>query len=114
MRPSIPRGRTPAPPALPSGSPPPAPGFRRSIALAAQRSALPWLAGLLIPCFAPSLVACKGDEPPPRPKVSEHRPEVRRPIDKTPLPPLAANRGGATGKPLWGTSFGGLGIDAPR
>src|SRR5437763_16549964 len=63
-------------------------------------------------CLAP--LACKHDEPPPPPKVSEHRPEVKRTIDRTPLPPLATNRSGATGKPLWGTSFGGLGIDAPR
>src|SRR5438552_2468947 len=64
-------------------------------------------------CLTASL-ACKHDEPPPAPKVSERRPEVKRPIDRTPLPPLAASRAGATGKPLWGTSFGGLGIDAPR
>src|SRR5262249_31951178 len=49
------------------------------------------------------------DRKPPPP----HR-DVVRPIDKTPLPPLAANRGGATGKPIWALGFGGLGIDAPR
>jgi hypothetical protein len=31
-----------------------------------------------------------------------------------PLPPLAADPGGATGKPRWVASFGGSGLDAPR
>src|SRR5262245_50203402 len=66
------------------------------------------LAGLL------TLVAgCKRDTdatPPPAPK-----PQVKKPVDKTPLPPLAADRGStATGAPLWATGFGGVGIDAPR
>src|SRR5688572_29104148 len=30
------------------------------------------------------------------------------------LPPLAADPGGATGKPVWQAGFGGLGIDSPR
>ncbi|MDB4955046.1 MAG: putative secreted protein [Myxococcales bacterium] len=38
----------------------------------------------------------------------------KKPVPTTPLPPLAADRGGATGKPVWATGFGGLGIDAPR
>lgn len=61
------------------------------------------------------LSGCKRDEAPPAPdRKPEPRREVKRPIDKTPLPPLARDRGGATGKPLWTTGFGGLGIDAPR
>jgi hypothetical protein len=30
------------------------------------------------------------------------------------LPPLAADPGGATGKPVWQSAFGGFGIDSPR
>lgn len=41
-------------------------------------------------------------------------PQVKKPIDTTPLPPLAADPGGATGKAVWATGFGGLGIDSPR
>jgi hypothetical protein len=40
--------------------------------------------------------------------------QVKKPVDKTPLPPLAADPGGATGKAVWATGFGGLGIDSPR
>src|SRR6266568_1815028 len=64
---------------------------------------------------ATAVTGCDRDTPrepavkPPAP----HR-DVVRPIDKTPLPPLATNRGGATGKPIWALGFGGLGIDAPR
>jgi hypothetical protein len=39
---------------------------------------------------------------------------VKKPVPNTPLPPLAADPGGATGKPVWATGFGGLGIDSPR
>jgi hypothetical protein len=41
-------------------------------------------------------------------------PQVKKPVDTKPLPPLAADPGGATGKPVWAAAFGGLGIDAPR
>lgn len=60
------------------------------------------------------LAACsKADETPKQaakvpPKV------VKKPVDKTPLPPLAADAGGATGKPIWSTGFGGLGLDILR
>src|ERR1043165_8157843 len=59
------------------------------------------------------VLGCKREEPPPE-KKPERRPDVRRTIDRTPLPPLASSPRGATGKPIWGTSFGGLGIDSPR
>ncbi|MGE0868796.1 MAG: hypothetical protein AB7P03_09545 [Kofleriaceae bacterium] len=41
-------------------------------------------------------------------------PQAKKPVDRTPLPPLAADPGGATGKPIWAVGFGGLGIDSPR
>jgi hypothetical protein len=41
-------------------------------------------------------------------------PVVKKPVENKPLPQLAADPGGATGKPVWVAAFGGLGIDAPR
>jgi hypothetical protein len=38
----------------------------------------------------------------------------KKPVPKTELPPLAADPGGATGKPIWQSAFGGLGIDSTR
>src|SRR5262245_37205702 len=35
-------------------------------------------------------------------------------VENKALPALAADPGGATGKPVWQTGFGGLGIDSPR
>jgi hypothetical protein len=72
--------------------------------------------------IAVSLVAAcstkKKEEPAhTEPKVTDEvkaPPVVKKPAVTKPLPPLAADPGGATGKPLWATSFGGLGIDAPR
>jgi hypothetical protein len=52
--------------------------------------------------------------PPADPKVTEPAPQVKKPVDTKPLPPLVADPGGATGKPLQAASFGGLGIDAAR
>ena len=49
-----------------------------------------------------------------KPKVTEATPQVKKPVDTKPLPELAADPGGATGKAIHGTGFGGLGIDAPR
>lgn len=71
--------------------------------------------------FAASLVAvaaCSGKKedkasPPAPTKVTEVAP-VKKPVDTTPLPPLAQDPGGATGTPLRATGFGSLGIDAPR
>jgi hypothetical protein len=37
----------------------------------------------------------------------------KKPLDTRPLPPLAEDPGGATGKPVAGIGFGGLGIEAP-
>jgi Beta-propeller repeat len=70
----------------------------------------------LAACAALTLVAgCKRDSAPaPERKAAEPRPQRKQPVDTTPLPALAANPGGATGKPLWATGFGGLGIDSPR
>jgi len=41
-------------------------------------------------------------------------PMVKKPLDTHPLPALAKDPGGATGKPIWSTGFGGLGVDAAR
>lgn len=77
------------------------------------------LTAALISCLASCLAAsplagCKHDDAPPPEHKAAPRPAVKRAVDTTPLPPLAADRGGATGKPLWGLGFGGLGIDSPR
>ncbi len=45
---------------------------------------------------------------------TEARPAVKKPVDTRPLPPLAKDPGGATGKPLRAVGFGGLGDDAGR
>ena len=62
--------------------------------------------------------ACKNNQETtkaaPEPKVTEPAPQVKKPVDTKPLPPLAADPGGATGKPLWAAGFGGLGIDTAR
>jgi beta-propeller repeat-containing protein len=70
----------------------------------------------LAACLATTPIAgCKHEEAPaPEHKVTAPRPQVKKPVDKTPLPPLTVARSGATGKPLWATGFGGLGIDSPR
>jgi hypothetical protein len=38
----------------------------------------------------------------------------KKPVPTQELPPLAADPGGATGKPMWQAAFGGLGIDSTR
>ncbi len=38
----------------------------------------------------------------------------KKQVPTTQLPPLAADPGGATGKPVWQAGFGGLGIDSTR
>lgn len=38
----------------------------------------------------------------------------KQPVPTKPLPQLAADPGGATGKPIWSAAFGGFGIDAPK
>ena len=46
--------------------------------------------------------------------VTAPPPQVKKPVENKPMPALAPNTSGATGKPLWATGFGGLGIDSPR
>ncbi|MBA3821359.1 MAG: SBBP repeat-containing protein [Deltaproteobacteria bacterium] len=41
-------------------------------------------------------------------------PQVKKPLDSKPLPALAADPGGATGKPVWAIGFGGLGSESVR
>ena len=60
------------------------------------------------------LVACNKKDPDAKPEVKPPPPQVKKPVENRPLPPLAADPGGATGKAVWATGFGGLGIDAPR
>lgn len=73
------------------------------------------LSALLIPI---ALIGCSksttetpptGSAPPPKPVDTT----PKKPVDKRPLPPLDKDPGGATGKPVSGIGFGGLGIDAP-
>lgn len=71
-------------------------------------------AALSISLSLASGAACKRDEPAPERKAPAPPRDVVRPIDKTPLPALSRDKGGATGTPVWATGFGGLGIDAPR
>jgi hypothetical protein len=61
-----------------------------------------------------TLGGCKRDAAPEPARKAEPRPQRKQPVDTTPLPALAASPGGGTGKPVWATSFGGLGIDSPR
>ncbi|HEU0034810.1 MAG TPA: hypothetical protein VFQ53_29500 [Kofleriaceae bacterium] len=51
---------------------------------------------------------------PPSGETTVKKEVVKKTVDKTPLPALEADTGGATGKPLWSIGFGGLGIDSPR
>lgn len=65
------------------------------------------------------VTSCGKQEEAPKEKASEAKvveppPQVKKPVDTKPLPQLAADAGGATGKPLWAAGFGGLGIDSPR
>jgi hypothetical protein len=66
--------------------------------------------------FTTSIAGCKRDaEPTAAPAKAAPKPQVKQPVDHTPLPPLAVDHGNKmTGKPLWATGFGGLGIDSPR
>lgn len=65
------------------------------------------------------VTACSGKKSEDKPKdekkvIEPPPPQVKKPVDTKPLPELAADPGGATGKPLQATGFGGLGIDSPR
>ena len=60
------------------------------------------------------LAACNTKKEPAEKKVTPPPPQVKKPVENKPLPPLAADPGGATGKAAWAAGFGGLGIDSPR
>jgi len=63
------------------------------------------------------LAGCKPDAAPAEQQPAGPRPQIKKPVDQTPLPPLppvARDHHGQTGKPAWATAFGGLGIDSPR
>src|SRR5258706_16102128 len=65
-----------------------------------------------------SWTACSGKKEPDK---TEQKPPVesapitpKKVIDQKPLPPLAADPGGATGKAAWSAAFGGIATDAPK
>jgi hypothetical protein len=68
--------------------------------------------------IALGLFACDKNEP----KKKDTKPVENATVSVTPkkvvptkeLPPLAADPGGATGKPVWQAAFGGFGIDVPK
>ena len=71
--------------------------------------------------LALALVACSNDSPKETSKpvtgenVRQSKGAPKKlPAPDKPLPDLAADTGGATGKPMWGVGLGGLGSDAPR
>ncbi|MGE5184404.1 MAG: hypothetical protein ACM31C_20180 [Acidobacteriota bacterium] len=65
-----------------------------------------------------ALVACssskKANKADQKSREPAPAPAPKKVIDQKPLPPLAADPGGATGKPVWATAFGGVAIDAPK
>ena len=66
-----------------------------------------------------AVVACsqnKDDKPASGPQPIENAPlqTVKHDVSKQPLPALATDTGGATGKAMWQLGFGGDGIDVPR
>jgi Beta-propeller repeat len=69
----------------------------------------------LAACLLTAPVAgCAKEAAPPAERKVAPKPQIKKPVDRTPLPPLAAQSAGASGKPVWGAGFGGLGIDSPR
>ncbi|HET9990826.1 MAG TPA: SBBP repeat-containing protein [Kofleriaceae bacterium] len=50
----------------------------------------------------------------PQPVENTPAPAIKHEVSKAPLPALATDTGGATGKPIWQAGFGGYGIDVPR
>jgi hypothetical protein len=54
----------------------------------------------------------KKEEAAPPPTTVQIAP--KKPVQNNALPPLAADPGGATGKPVWQVGFGGPGIDSTR
>ena len=74
-------------------------------------SSLVVVAALVLPA------ACsKGKDTKKEEKTVETKVELapKKAVETKALPPLAADPGGATGKPVWQAGFGGLGIDSPR
>lgn len=71
-------------------------------------SSIAFILGALV-----SSSACKKEAAKTENKIGEP-PQVKKPVDTRPPPPLAADPGGASGKPIWATGFGGLGTDSPR
>src|SRR4051812_23261111 len=67
--------------------------------------------------IALGLLACDKNEPKKKDKPVENATVAVAPKKTVPtkeLPQLAADPGGATGKPVWQAAFGGLGIDVPK
>ena len=64
--------------------------------------------------LALGLLACssKKDEAPPPAKEAPK--VIKKPVDKAPLPPLAADPGGATGAVIWAATLGGMGLEVAR
>ena len=71
---------------------------------------------MVVACLLFAACSSKKNEAPKKQpeKVVEQAPAPKKPVPTTPLPALAADPGGASGKPIWQTGFGGMGIDAPR
>ncbi len=70
---------------------------------------------LITACLFPLGCSNKKEEKkvePPKPTSVELSP--KKPVPTSEMPPLAADPGGATGKPMWQAAFGGLGIDSTR
>src|SRR5262245_44794333 len=65
-------------------------------------------------CLAATPLGCAKEAPPPPEQKAPPRPQIKKPVDRSPLPGLAVDPGGATAKPRWRTALGGIGIDAPR
>lgn len=63
-----------------------------------------------------TLVGCKKDKPKAEEAPAETSVNVapKKVVENKALPPLAADPGGATGKPAWQVGFGGLGIDSAK
>jgi hypothetical protein len=65
-----------------------------------------------------SLVACGKNAPKKTDDKTVENSTVevapKQPVPTKALPPLAADPGGATGKPIWQLGFGGLGTDVPK
>jgi hypothetical protein len=68
-----------------------------------------------IVCIAALVVAC-GKEAPKQEKVAARSVALapKQAVPSKPLPPLQADTGGATGKPIWSAAFGSTAIDAPK